>query len=1152
MLGNKLSITDIKDFKNKKVLVRVDFNVPIENGIIKDDTRITATLPTIKHLKKEGASKIILISHCGRPDGLKNMKYTLKPVAEHLKILLEEDILFLNDCIGKEVENEINNAKENGIILLENLRFHIEEEGKGIDENGNKVKATKENIEIFQKQLTKLGDIFINDAFGTAHRSHSSMIGIHLNIKASGFLMKKELQYFSKILENPNRPVLAILGGAKISDKIQLIINLLDKVDKMIIGGGMAYTFKFVLNNMKIGNSLFDELGSKIINDIVHKAKCKNVEILLPVDFKIADKFDNNANTKIVSDVEGIDDNWMGLDAGPKSIDNYKNIILNSKTIIWNGPQGVFEMPNFAKGSIECLNLVIEATKNGAISIVGGGDTASLVEQQKKKHLISHVSTGGGASLELLEGKELPGVAALSNNFNKSYPTFLRSIRLRKHTPNKKTITAPVFTSLANVISPPYTQPGSKNEGVNLEWAIEQPVRAPIGADIRVANASAQSNRFMNKIHCSFFDSSFLCRSGEDSNKVATPHMVHVFSYVPMSQSGEFSLANDRKETRRYGQRVNCKAIWINNSLTWQKGGRLASFLLPSLRTAVSDSYRRYIPIGSKRLTIQRRNSKKSVCFSSAGEVFEYINDEKNDIEIVACIISNLLGSFFKCFFYVSEISESKLENGFPFDASSIKLCSDTEVSDFYIKADFDTCYIEECNGRNVLNVLCYIKRYNGFDYYKCPRTILKKACDFVKQEGVADTVCMGNEIEFFIFDKVNYSLDDYNSYVKVYDRESFSCKNNIAEIYGSNVLSKTDSFKEQLNNTNNDGLINDDSKKVKKKCGYFATDPYDTSNLIKLKICRTLNDLNINVQRYHHEVSTSQHEISLKYFDAVKNADNLLITKQVIKTTVHAFNRTATFMPKPLVNDNGNGLHCNISLWKNKKNIFFSNDPSTFFLSKESFYFMNGIIKHAKALQAFCNSTINSYKRLVPGFETCQKLFYSFGSRSAVIRLSLLNYSNPSEKRIEFRLPDYVNSPHLIMAAIILAGYDGIKSKEQPLVPFESKDGKFYISSIFSNYIQDTDKFETLTHALSDYTNVHNIKENPEFVNFFKCKEPENISFSLAESLDALEKDHDFLTVNNVFTKELIEEYIKFKREEVASYNKIVNPYDYLMYYGC
>ncbi|ANQ07371.1 Phosphoglycerate kinase, partial [Plasmodium coatneyi] len=241
------------------------------------------------------------------------------------------------------------------------------------------------------------------------------MVGIKLNVKASGFLMKKELEYFSKALENPQRPLLAILGGAKVSDKIQLIKNLLDKVDRMIIGGGMAYTFKYVLNNMKIGDSLFDEAGSKIVNEIMEKAKAKNVQIYLPVDFKVADKFDNNANTKIVTEKEGIEDHWMGLDAGPKSIENYKDVILSSKTIIWNGPQGVFEMPNFAKGSIECLKLVIEATKKGAITIVGGGDTASLVEQQQKKSEISHVSTGGGASLELLEGKELPGVLALSN-----------------------------------------------------------------------------------------------------------------------------------------------------------------------------------------------------------------------------------------------------------------------------------------------------------------------------------------------------------------------------------------------------------------------------------------------------------------------------------------------------------------------------------------------------------------------------------------------------------------------------------------------------------------------------------------------------------------------------------------------------------------
>lgn len=385
MLGNKLSISDLKDIKNKKVLVRVDFNVPIENGIIKDTNRITATLPTINHLKKEGASKIILISHCGRPDGLRNEKYTLKPVAETLKGLLGEEVLFLNDCVGKEVEDKINAAKENSVILLENLRFHIEEEGKGVDANGNKVKANKEDVEKFQNDLTKLADVFINDAFGTAHRAHSSMVGVKLNVKASGFLMKKELEYFSKALENPQRPLLAILGGAKVSDKIQLIKNLLDKVDRMIIGGGMAYTFKKVLNNMKIGTSLFDEAGSKIVGEIMEKAKAKNVQIFLPVDFKIADNFDNNANTKFVTDEEGIPDNWMGLDAGPKSIENYKDVILTSKTVIWNGPQGVFEMPNFAKGSIECLNLVVEVTKKGAITIVGGGDTASLVEQQNKK-----------------------------------------------------------------------------------------------------------------------------------------------------------------------------------------------------------------------------------------------------------------------------------------------------------------------------------------------------------------------------------------------------------------------------------------------------------------------------------------------------------------------------------------------------------------------------------------------------------------------------------------------------------------------------------------------------------------------------------------------------------------------------------------------
>ncbi|CRG96773.1 glutamine synthetase, putative [Plasmodium gallinaceum] len=541
----------------------------------------------------------------------------------------------------------------------------------------------------------------------------------------------------------------------------------------------------------------------------------------------------------------------------------------------------------------------------------------------------------------------------------------------------------------------------------------------------------------------------------------------------------------------------------------------------------------------------------KSVCFSNIVELFEFINDKKNNVEIVACIISNILGSFYKCFFYVNEITLNKLENGFPFDASSIKLCSDTELSDFYIKADYQTCYIEETDGRNVLNVICDIKRYNGFDYYKCPRTILKKACDYIKKKGVADKVCIGNEVEFFIFDKVNYSLDEYNSYLKVYDRESFCCKNDLSEVCGQNNINKSDFYGES-SSINNNFTFNDDSKKVKKKCGYFATDPYDTSNIIKHRICRTLNNLNISVQRYHHEVSTSQHEISLKYFDALKNADNLFIAKHIIKRIVHNFNRTATFMPKPLVSDNGNGLHCNISLWKDNKNIFFNDDPSTFFLSKDAFYFMNGIIKHSKALQAFCNSTMNSYKRLVPGFETCQKLFYSFGSRSAVIRLSLINHDNSSEKRIEYRLPDNVNSPHLMTAAIILAGYDGIKTKEQPLVPFENKNDKFFISSVFSNYVENSEEFKTLTHALSDYDSMYNLKDSPDFHNFFKCKEPESISFSLAESLDALEKDHHFLTVDNIFSEEMIQEYIKYKREEIFSYNKNVTALDYHLYFDC
>jgi len=277
------------------------------------------------------------------------------------------------------------------------------------------VKADKEKVAEFRKGLTALGDIFINDAFGTAHRAHSSMVGVDLPQKASGFLMKKELEYFAKALEDPQRPFLAILGGAKVSDKIQLIDNLLGKVNSLIICGGMAFTFKKTLENVKIGNSLFDEAGSKTVGDLVEKAKKNNVEIVLPVDYITADKFAKDAKTGTATDEEGIPDGWMGLDCGPKSIELFKATIGKAKTILWNGPPGVFEFDAFANGTEKTLDAAVDAAQSGKIVIIGGGDTATVAAKYKVEDKLSHVSTGGGASLELLEGKELPGVTALSS-----------------------------------------------------------------------------------------------------------------------------------------------------------------------------------------------------------------------------------------------------------------------------------------------------------------------------------------------------------------------------------------------------------------------------------------------------------------------------------------------------------------------------------------------------------------------------------------------------------------------------------------------------------------------------------------------------------------------------------------------------------------
>ncbi|KAH7310641.1 phosphoglycerate kinase [Stachybotrys elegans] len=414
-LANKLSITDV-DVKGKRVLIRVDFNVPLDaDKNITNPQRIVGAVPTIKHAIDNGAKSVILMSHLGRPNGSPNPKYSLKPVVAELEKQLGTSVTFAPDCVGPEVEEIVNKADNGAVVLLENLRFHIEEEGSAKDKDGNKTKADKAKVEEFRKGLTALGDIYVNDAFGTAHRAHSSMVGVDLPQKAAGFLMKKELDYFAQALESPKRPFLAILGGAKVSDKIQLIDNLLDKVNTIVICGGMAFTFKKTLENMAIGNSLFDEAGAKTVSKLMEKAKAKNVKVVLPTDFITADKFDKDAATGFATDAQGIPDGWMGLDCGEASVKLYKEAIDEAQTILWNGPAGVFEFPKFASGTKATLDAVVEGCQKGKIVIIGGGDTATVAAQYGVEDKLSHVSTGGGASLELLEGKELPGVTALSS-----------------------------------------------------------------------------------------------------------------------------------------------------------------------------------------------------------------------------------------------------------------------------------------------------------------------------------------------------------------------------------------------------------------------------------------------------------------------------------------------------------------------------------------------------------------------------------------------------------------------------------------------------------------------------------------------------------------------------------------------------------------
>ena len=408
----KKSIKDIS-LSGKRVLIRVDFNIPQDKatGAITNTQRIVAAIPTIQHALDQGAS-VVLMSHLGRPNGSHVPKYSLQPVAEKLSELLGRPVRFLDDCVGLEVETACAKMKPGEVTLLENLRFHIEEEGKVKNEDGTSTKATPFDLETFRASLTKLGDVFVSDAFGTAHRAHSSVVGVALP-KVAGFLMQKELDAFSAVLDNPKRPLLAILGGAKIADKIPLIRNLIETADEIIIGGGMAYTFKKVLENMPIGNSLFDPEGAKIVAELMEKAKARGVQIHLPVDYITADKFSPDATTGEADDESGIPDGLEGLDCGPKSRQIFADAIARAQTIIWNGPAGVFEFEKFAEGTKSMAAAVAQATAAGAITIVGGGDTATAAKKFGVADKVTHCSTGGGASLELLEGKTLPGVAAL-------------------------------------------------------------------------------------------------------------------------------------------------------------------------------------------------------------------------------------------------------------------------------------------------------------------------------------------------------------------------------------------------------------------------------------------------------------------------------------------------------------------------------------------------------------------------------------------------------------------------------------------------------------------------------------------------------------------------------------------------------------------
>jgi phosphoglycerate kinase len=393
---NKMSLTDV-EVKGKRVFCRCDFNVPLdEQGEITDDTRIQAALPTIRYLIKQGA-KVILASHLGRPKGKTNPAFSLRPVAAHLSQLLGQQVIMAADCIGADVQQQVKELDEGGIILLENVRFHPGETA---------------NDPQFAAQLAKLGEVYVNDAFGTAHRAHASTEGVaHLLQPAvAGFLMEKELQYLGGALENPRRPFVAILGGAKVSDKITVIENLLNKVDTILIGGGMAYTF-LKAQGVEIGTSLVEDDRLNLATELLEQAKKKGVKFLLPSDHLVAEEFSATSPAE-VSNNENFPATGMGLDIGPETVQTYVEQINTAQTVVWNGPMGVFEFSRFASGTFAIATALAESP---CLSIIGGGDSVAAVNQAKLQDKMTHISTGGGASLEFLEGKVLPGVAALTD-----------------------------------------------------------------------------------------------------------------------------------------------------------------------------------------------------------------------------------------------------------------------------------------------------------------------------------------------------------------------------------------------------------------------------------------------------------------------------------------------------------------------------------------------------------------------------------------------------------------------------------------------------------------------------------------------------------------------------------------------------------------